>query len=175
RLVDLTGGARVVRLGQTSSSADYAWTMREGESSDMAIETRPTARARPRLENMNLGPGKYARLHRLLYNYGPGHGSLLLLPYDQGLEHGPRASFPTPVSADPDYICRPAIEGGYSGVVFQYGVAARYWPKYAGRLPLVLKLNGKTDIPSDAQALSPLQSSVADAAPLGPHPGAPPD
>ncbi len=131
----------------------------------MAIETRPVTR--PKLEDMNLSPGKYARLHRLLYQYGPGHGSIMFLPYDQGLEHGPRDFFPNPQSADPDYICRVAIEGGFTGVVFQYGIAARYWPKYAGRLPLVLKLNGKTDIPSDAQALSPCQSSVEDAVRLG--------
>jgi len=131
----------------------------------MAIETRPTTRRS--LDDMHLSPGKYARLHRLLYQYGPGHGTLMLLPYDQGLEHGPRDFFPNPASADPDYICRISAEGNFSGVVFQYGIAAKYWPKWAGRVPLVLKLNGKTDIPSDAQALSPVQSSVEDAVRLG--------
>lgn len=131
----------------------------------MAIDTRPITHSR--LDGMHLSPGKYARLHRLLYQFGPGHGSLMLLPYDQGLEHGPRDFFPNPASADPDYICRIARDGRYTGVVFQYGIAEKYWPTYAGQVALVLKLNGKTDVPSDAQAFSPCQSSVEDAVRLG--------
>jgi class I fructose-bisphosphate aldolase len=43
-----------------------------------------------------LAPGKRARLRRLLYDYGPGEGTLLFLPIDQGIEHGPRDFFPNP-------------------------------------------------------------------------------
>ena len=45
-----------------------------------------------------LPPGKRARLHRLLFEFGPGSGTLLLLPIDQGIEHGPRDFFPNPDS-----------------------------------------------------------------------------
>ena len=41
-----------------------------------------------------LPPGKKARLHRLLFEFGPGNGTLMLLPIDQGIEHGPRDFFP---------------------------------------------------------------------------------
>src|SRR5215218_3315562 len=45
-----------------------------------------------------LPPGKRARLHRLLFEFGPGNGTLMLLPIDQGIEHGPRDFFPNPAS-----------------------------------------------------------------------------
>jgi class I fructose-bisphosphate aldolase len=48
-----------------------------------------------------LSPGKRTRLRRLLYDYGPGEGTLLFLPIDQGIEHGPRDFFPNPASKDP--------------------------------------------------------------------------
>ncbi|MBA2794761.1 MAG: fructose-bisphosphate aldolase, partial [Thermoleophilaceae bacterium] len=59
-----------------------------------------------------LPPGKRARLHRLLFEYGPGQGTLLFLPIDQGIEHGPRDFFPNPDSKDPEYQFRLAVEGG---------------------------------------------------------------
>jgi class I fructose-bisphosphate aldolase len=103
----------------------------------------------------------------LLYEHGPGNGTLLLLPIDQGLEHGPVDFFPNPPSADPDYQCRLAQEGGYSGIVFHIGLARKYMKQYAGSVPLVLKLNGKTNIPSDAEAFSAQESTVEDAVRLG--------
>src|SRR5262249_37276664 len=50
---------------------------------------------------------------------------------------------------------------------FQYGIAEKYMRAYAGRVPLVLKLNGKTEIPSDRAPLSPVESTVEDAVRLG--------
>jgi class I fructose-bisphosphate aldolase len=123
---------------------------------------------RPTLDSLDhLSLGKRTRLHRLLYEHGPGHGKLLLLPIDQGLEHGPVDFFPNPPSVDPDYQCRLALEGNYSGIVFHIGLAAKYMHRYAGKVPLVLKINGKTNIPSDAQALSTLTGTVEDAVRLG--------
>lgn len=114
-----------------------------------------------------LSTGKKARLHRMLYEHGPGNGTLMFLPIDQGLEHGPVDFFDNPASADPDYQCKLAIEGGYSGIVFQIGLAEKYIPRYAGKVPLVLKINGKTNIPSDAESFSSLTSTVEDAVRLG--------
>lgn len=119
------------------------------------------------LSELNLGAGKLTRLRRLLYHSGPGNGKLLILPYDQGLEHGPRDFFPNPDSKTPDYIFRLAIEGGFSAVAMQVGLAEKYYHKYAGKMPLILKINGKTDIPPDNEALSPLTGSVEDAVRLG--------
>ena len=66
---------------------------------------------RPVLNELDLSLGKRTRMHRVLYEHGPGNGTLLLLPIDQGLEHGPIDFFPNPPSADPDYQCRLAKEG----------------------------------------------------------------
>ena len=122
---------------------------------------------RPELDELDLSLGKRTRLHRLLYEHGPGNGTLLLLPIDQGMEHGPIDFFPNPASIDPDYQCRLAAEGGYSGIVFHIGLASKYMRPYAGMVPLVLKLNGKTNIPPDDQAFSAQESTVEDAVRLG--------
>lgn len=122
---------------------------------------------RYRLDDLDLAPGKRARLYRLLYGHGPGNGLGMLLPIDQGLEHGPRDFFDSPDAADPEFQLRLAEEGGFSGIVFQIGLAEKHMGRYAGRVPLVLKLNGKTEIPSDEDAFSPLNASVEDAVRLG--------
>jgi class I fructose-bisphosphate aldolase len=122
---------------------------------------------RPRLNEIGLNTGKKARLHRILYKHGLGNGTALFLPYDQGLEHGPRDFFANPAASDPGYIIRLAVEGGFNGVAIQIGLAEKFYWDYAGEVPLILKLNGKTDIPSDAEPLSPLHASVGDAARLG--------
>jgi fructose-bisphosphate aldolase, class I len=122
---------------------------------------------RPPLSQLGLGIGKKARLHRILYQHGVGNGSALFLPYDQGLEHGPRDFFESPASADPAYIIKLAVEGGFNGVVLQIGNARKFYGDYAGKVPLILKLNGKTEIPPDDEPLSPLNASVQDAVALG--------
>ena len=119
------------------------------------------------LDEMDIGLGKRARLHRLLYEHGPANGTLLLLPIDQGMEHGPIDFFPNPASADPDYQCRLAEQGGYSGIVFHTGLIEKYMHDYAGRVPLIHKINGKTAIPPDDEAFSPLEAAVEDAVRLG--------
>lgn len=117
------------------------------------------------MEHLNIG--KRTRLQRLLYQYGPGNGTLMVLPYDQGLEHGPRDFFPNPEAGDPAFILQLAKEGGFSAVAFQYGIAEKFLSGFAGEVPLILKLNGKTEIPSAGQPISPLNSRVEDAVRLG--------
>ncbi len=114
-----------------------------------------------------LSPGKRTRLRRLLFEFGPGQGTLLLLPIDQGIEHGPRDFFPNPASKDPEYQFRLAAEAGYSAIACQIGLAEKYYPDYAGQVPLLLKVNGKTDIPPSDDALSTTNASVEDAVRLG--------
>ena len=114
-----------------------------------------------------LAPGKRARLRRLLFEFGPGQGTLLLLPIDQGIEHGPRDFFPNPASKDPEYQFRLAAEGGYSALACQIGLAEKYYPDYAGQVPLLLKVNGKTDVPPSDRAFSSCNASVEDAVRLG--------
>jgi fructose-bisphosphate aldolase, class I len=129
----------------------------------------PTARGRPRppLSLLGLGPGKRARLKRLLYEHGPGGGTLLVLPIDHGLEHGPVDFFENPAAIDPRYQYDLAREGRFSAIALHIGLAEKYFHEYAGEVPLILKLNGKTAIPSDAQAFSGLTGTVEDAVRLG--------
>ena len=121
---------------------------------------------RPRLADLDLPIGKRTRLHQLLYKYGPANGTLLVLPIDQGLEHGPRDFFPNPDSADPDYQLSIAREGNFSGIAFQIGIAEKHMGHFPD-VPLVLKLNGKTEIPSTPAPISSVNASVEDALRLG--------
>lgn len=122
---------------------------------------------RPSISELGLGTGKKARLHRILHRHGLGNGTAIFLPYDQGLEHGPRDFAANHLASDPKYVIRLAIEGGFNGIAIQIGLAEKFYWDYAGEVPLVLKLNGKTDIPSAIDPLSPLNASVADAVRLG--------
>lgn len=135
------------------------------------VKATTTAKAspvtRPALDDLGLSPGKRARLHRMMYDCGCRNGTLLLLPIDQGLEHGPIDFLVNPEAANPEFQFELAIEGGYNGIACQIGFAEKYWPKYAGRIPLILKLNGKTNIPPDDRPLSPLNATVEDAVRLG--------
>jgi class I fructose-bisphosphate aldolase len=115
----------------------------------------------------HLSLGKRVRLHRLMYEHGPGTGHLLILPIDQGLEHGPVDFFPNPPSADPEFQFKLALEGGYSGIALHLGLAEKYASKYAGKVPIVLKINGKTRIPGASDPISPMTGSVEDAVRIG--------
>lgn len=117
--------------------------------------------------DLRLPAGKTTRLSHMLFEHGPGHGSLLVLPVDQGLEHGPTDFIAQPDSADPAFQIQLAIEGGYSAIAFHYGIAVRYLPPSAGTLPLILKINGKTNIPSDAHPFSSLTATVEDGVRVG--------
>jgi class I fructose-bisphosphate aldolase len=122
---------------------------------------------RPQLSELGLNTGKKARLNRILFQHGLRNGTALFLPYDQGLEHGPRDFFANPVASDPKYIARLAVEGGFNGIAIQIGLAEKFYWDFAGEVPLILKLNGKTDVPSDAEALSPVNATVEEAVRLG--------
>ncbi len=69
------------------------------------------------------------------------NGKAMYLAYDQGLEHGP-VDF-NDVNVDPAYIMKLAKMGGYNGIIFQKGIAEKYYDK---SVPLIVKLNGKTNL-----------------------------
>jgi class I fructose-bisphosphate aldolase len=128
----------------------------------------PTVAGRARtLATLSVAHGKRVRLWRLFYGFGPANGTLLVLPLDQGLEHGPTDFFPNPAALDTDFQFRLALEGRYSAIALGVGLAEKYIHDYAGRVPLILKLNGKTNIPQDDEAVSPQLASVEDAVRLG--------
>ena len=83
---------------------------------------------------------KFFNLRRIVWQ-----GKILLLAYDQGIEHGPTDFDDRNV--DPNYVIDIAAEGGFTGLVLQKGVAEKYYDKIRRlRVPLVLKLNGKTSL-----------------------------
>ena len=119
------------------------------------------------LAALSLAHGKRVRMWRMLYAHGPRNGTLIVLPLDQGLEHGPADFFPNPEALDTEFQFRLAVEGNYSAIALGIGLAEKYMSDYCGRVPLILKLNGKTNIADDADAVSPLAASVKDAVRLG--------
>jgi len=108
-------------------------------------------------------PGEIARVRTLVRE----NGTALILPYDQFLEHDTRHLEAGPDAARPEFILDLGETAGFNAVAFHIGIAKRYWSKIEGRLPLILKLNGKTSVPSDDQALSVHTSYVEDAVRLG--------
>lgn len=91
------------------------------------------------------------------------NGKVLLLAYDQGFEHGP-VDF-NEKNVDPGYIMKIAQNGSFTGVVFQEGIAARYYKKESG-VPLIVKLNGKTSFQGE-EPLSLQLCTVKKAAEMG--------
>ena len=89
-------------------------------------------------------------------------GKSMLLAYDQGLEHGPSKDFDGR-NVDPAYIMDTAAKGKFNGVIFQKGVAERF---YDGRVPLIVKVNGKTSLPR-GEPISRQVCCVEQAASLG--------
>lgn len=111
----------------------------------------------------SFGTGELARLRQLTRP----NGTMLILPYDQFIEHDARHLQADSDAGNPDYIVELAIDGGYTGMVFHYGLTRRFWAKAEGRVPMVVKVNGKTSIPSQAQPLSVHTSFVEDAVRVG--------
>lgn len=90
------------------------------------------------------------------------NGRSILLAYDQGLEHGPSTDFDDR-NVDPGFIMEIAAKGGFNGVVFQKGVAEKF---YDGSVPLILKVNGKTNLVK-GEPISKQVCSVEQAVSLG--------
>lgn len=118
----------------------------------------------PALDLSYLAPGKRSRLAALLAR---NKGRLAVLPIDQGLEHGPVDFLDAPDAANPEHEFRMVAEAGFSAIAVQIGLAEKYLPKYAEQVPLILKINGKTSVPPDDDAFSPLTATVEDAVRLG--------
>jgi fructose-bisphosphate aldolase, class I len=114
-------------------------------------------------------PGILGNLRRLL-NTGTlaGTGKLVILPVDQGFEHGPARSFaPNPAGYDPEYHASLALETGCNAYAAPLGFVEAVAAKYAGRLPLILKVNNSDSLGGPDQPCSALTSGVQDALRLG--------
>ncbi|HSV30336.1 MAG TPA: class I fructose-bisphosphate aldolase, partial [Candidatus Omnitrophota bacterium] len=96
-------------------------------------------------------------------------GKLVILPVDQGFEHGPARSFaPNPAGYDPHYHYRLAIESGCSAYAAPLGALEAGADTFAGQVPLILKLNSANSLSRDKQgATQAVTGNVRDALRLG--------
>jgi len=92
-------------------------------------------------------------------------GKALFLAYDQGIEHGP-TDF-NDENVDPQYILKIADSGYFTGVILQKGVAEKYFDKNKYKVPLIVKLNGKTNLAKDIDPYSPQICTVEEALKYG--------
>ena len=114
-------------------------------------------------------PGTLTNLARIL-NQGKlgGSGKLVILPVDQGVEHGPARTFiPNPAGFDPRYHFELAIDAGLSAYAAPLGFLEAGAGDYAGDIPLILKLNNRENLSSDADPLQAVTGSVESALRLG--------
>lgn len=93
------------------------------------------------------------------------NGRGMLLAYDHGFEHGP-TDFDER-SVDPSWIMEIADSGYFTGVICQKGVAAKYYDPTKNKVPLIVKLNGKTAFHEGEEPLSLQNCTVEEAVGLG--------
>lgn len=104
----------------------------------------------------------------LMHGKLSGTGKLVILPVDQGFEHGPARSFaPNPEAYDPHYHYQLAIDAGLSAYAAPYGMIEAGSDSFAGKIPTILKVNSSNslyagDVPDQA-----ITSSVDEAVRLG--------
>lgn len=114
-------------------------------------------------------PGTRTNLARLL-NHGKlaGTGRFVILPVDQGFEHGPARSFaPNVLGYNPHYHFELALEAGCNAYAAPLGFLEAGAGKYAGRIPLILKLNNHDVLYDEKDPASAVTGSVRDALRLG--------
>ncbi len=114
-------------------------------------------------------PGTLTNLARL-FNQGrlAGTGKLVILPVDQGFEHGPARSFATnPPAYDPRYHFQLAIAAGCSAYAAPLGFLEAGAREFAGQIPLILKVNDHDLLLDESDPYQALTGSVEDALRLG--------
>jgi class I fructose-bisphosphate aldolase len=114
-------------------------------------------------------PGTLTNLARLL-NSGAlaGSGKLVILPVDQGMEHGPARSFaPNPAGYDPRYHFELAIEAGCNAYAAPLGFLEAGAREFAGRIPLILKMNNHDVLLDERDPDQAMTGSVREAMRLG--------
>ncbi len=114
-------------------------------------------------------PGTLTNLARLL-NHGRlgGTGRLVILPVDQGFEHGPARSFAAnPPGYDPRYHFELGIDAGCNAYAAPLGFIEAGAAEFAGEIPLILKLNNSDSLTPGGDPCPALTGSVDDALRLG--------
>ncbi|MEK7315148.1 MAG: class I fructose-bisphosphate aldolase [Candidatus Eisenbacteria bacterium] len=114
-------------------------------------------------------PGVKANLARMLmHGTTAGSGRMVILPVDQGFEHGPARSFaPNPAGYDPRFHFELAIESGCNAYAAPLGFLEAGAADFAGEVPTILKLNNHDSLHDEKDPLSSVTGSVNDALRLG--------
>jgi class I fructose-bisphosphate aldolase len=114
-------------------------------------------------------PGTLTQLTRILtHGRIGGSGKLVILPVDQGFEHGPARSFAqNPSGYDPRYHFELAIEAGCNAYAAPLGFLEAGAGEFAGEVPLILKLNNSDSLYSGSDPCPAVTGSVDDALRLG--------
>ena len=114
-------------------------------------------------------PGTVKNLyHMLSAGRLGGTGKMVILPVDQGFEHGPARSFaPNPAGYDPVYHAGLAVKGGLNAHAAPLGSLEMAAPEYSGQIPLILKANSHDSMDMDPDPIPALTASVEDALRLG--------
>ncbi len=99
-----------------------------------------------------------------------GTGKLVILPVDQGFEHGPARSFaPNPKGYDPLFHAELAIDSGCNAYAAPLGFIETAAAEYGGQIPLILKVNNNDSLYPTPNPLSAITSGIDDALELGCH------
>ena len=110
--------------------------------------------------------GNLARL--LCHGSLSGTGKFVILPVDQGFEHGPARSFaPNPPAYDPAYHFSLAIDAGCNAYAAPLGFLEAAVDQFVGQIPLILKLNNSDSLAKMDQPISAVTAGVKDAVRLG--------
>jgi class I fructose-bisphosphate aldolase len=115
-------------------------------------------------------PGVKGNLCRMLMNGKlGGTGKMIILPVDQGFEHGPARSFaPNPPAYDPQYHYQMAIDAGLNAYAAPLGMLEAGADSYAGQIPTILKANSANSLMSKTAGKDQaITASVDDALRLG--------
>ncbi len=115
-------------------------------------------------------PGTKANLARILmHGKLGGTGKMVILPVDQGFEHGPARSFaPNPAAYDPDYHLELAVEAGLNAYAAPLGMLEVSAGSHPSEIPLILKVNSANSLaPKDQSPNQAVTGSVEDALRLG--------
>ena len=115
-------------------------------------------------------PGVKANLCRILMQGKlGGSGKMIILPVDQGFEHGPARSFaPNPAAYDPHYHFQLALDAGMNAYAAPLGMIEAGADTYAGQIPTILKANSANSLMSDGAGKNQaITASVDDALRLG--------
>lgn len=113
---------------------------------DLGADAQANVSNRPTLESIaregNMGRARTAELYAMFYTHGPGHGTMLSLPFDQLVEHGVGHTLKWERSGDPRAVIELGNRANFSALALSIGQAEKYQNLIRPDLPLIVKVDG---------------------------------